>query len=82
MMERFYRLEAGLDDKEFLPRYFEVRFGQGEDIPPLKITLTGGDVIYINGKIDRIDAKTGKMFARTLQTSAKTSMMQSMKVVS
>ncbi|HBO84296.1 MAG TPA: hypothetical protein DD641_04855 [Deltaproteobacteria bacterium] len=58
MMERFYRLEAGLDDKEFLPRYFEVRFGQGEDIPPLKITLTGGDVIYINGKIDRIDAST------------------------
>ncbi len=39
----------------FTPLGHEIRFGEGEDIPPIVVELEDGEVIYLEGRIDRVD---------------------------
>ncbi|WP_026476627.1 helicase-exonuclease AddAB subunit AddB [Alkaliphilus transvaalensis] len=39
----------------FTPLGQEIRFGQGEEIPPIVVELDNGEVIYLEGRIDRVD---------------------------
>jgi len=40
----------------FEPIGYEVGFGQGEAYPPIEVELTDGEKIYLEGRIDRVDA--------------------------
>lgn len=40
---------------QFMPLYLEAGFGHGETLPPLILTLPGGESLELNGRIDRID---------------------------
>lgn len=39
----------------FQPNGYEIRFGRGSSLPPLKVNLDCGEHMYIEGRIDRID---------------------------
>jgi ATP-dependent helicase/nuclease subunit B len=40
---------------DFNPVGYEVSFGEGRRFPPIEIELNGGDVVYLEGRIDRVD---------------------------
>ncbi len=40
----------------FDPLGYEIGFGEGEKLPPIVIELDSGEKVYLNGRIDRVDA--------------------------
>lgn len=44
----------------FRTRVIEARFGPGEALPPVKLTLWDGQICYLEGRIDRIDFFEGE----------------------
>jgi len=45
-----------LKRSSFEPVGYEIDFGDNGDYPPIKIELSGGEEIYLTGRIDRLDA--------------------------
>ncbi len=41
-------------NSDFTPKYFEKRFGKGQDIPPIKLTAKSGEIL-VKGVVDRVD---------------------------
>lgn len=39
----------------FMPLGYEIRFGTGQVLPPLRIELQNGERMYLEGRIDRVD---------------------------
>ncbi len=48
-------LSSELSRSNFQPGSYEIRFGRGGSLPPLKISLDDGESMYIEGRIDRVD---------------------------
>lgn len=56
MTQRAVRaLTSHLKNGEFVPKGYEVQFGEGQSFPPIHITLNEQQSIEIRGTIDRID---------------------------
>lgn len=59
-----------LEDSDFKPMFFEmsVNTRSNADLPPVRIELSDGSFVYINGQIDRVDAfeKNGKVYFRII----------------
>ena len=49
----------GAKQSAFSPQSAEVKFGYGEGIPPVALTLKDGSTVYVRGIIDRIDRYEG-----------------------
>ncbi|MBR1779373.1 MAG: exodeoxyribonuclease V subunit gamma [Clostridia bacterium] len=65
----------GLSQSEFKATDFELKIGKNGKVPALKLKLSSGEYIEVEGKIDRVDTyqKDGKSFVRVVdyKTGAK-----------
>lgn len=48
-------LSSELQRSNFEPCQYELRFGRGSALPPLKVDLDDGNSMYVEGRIDRVD---------------------------
>lgn len=59
-----------MEDSDFIPRFFEMKISGREeaDLPAVRIKLSDGSEVYINGQIDRVDAfeRDGKVYFRVI----------------
>lgn len=53
-----WHLVCELRQSRFVPTDFELKIGEGEEIPPLSIKLKDGSEVNVIGKIDRVDVFT------------------------
>lgn len=53
---------------EFRPKFVELAFGPGGQIPPVGITLPDGSLMQLSGRIDRVDEaeKDGNVYLRVI----------------
>lgn len=49
-----YNLYTSLKRSKFTPKYFEKRFGKGQDVEAVKLSAKSGD-IFVKGVVDRVD---------------------------
>lgn len=63
-----WTLTQHLKRGDFKPRGHEVSFGMGGDLPPLVVELANGQVMYLEGRIDRIDLleEAGQTYVKVL----------------
>ncbi|MBE6574065.1 MAG: hypothetical protein E7652_06705 [Ruminococcaceae bacterium] len=63
-------LSQEFENSDFIPKFFEmtVNAKEGSDLPPVRIELSDGSYVYINGQIDRVDAfeRDGKVYFRVV----------------
>ncbi|MEQ8201268.1 MAG: PD-(D/E)XK nuclease family protein, partial [Syntrophomonadaceae bacterium] len=50
-----WELTRQLQQGEFQPRHFEVGFGPGQMFPAIEVELGDGRLMYLEGRIDRVD---------------------------
>ncbi|MDR5659332.1 helicase-exonuclease AddAB subunit AddB [Serpentinicella sp. ANB-PHB4] len=54
---------------DFTPYGHEVRFGENQSIPPIEVVLENGEVLYLEGRIDRVDVfedESGEVYYRVI----------------
>ncbi len=49
-----FSVYKSLKNSNFTPKYFEKRFGKGQDVPAIKLTAKSGE-IFVKGVVDRVD---------------------------
>lgn len=63
-----WTLTQHLTRGDFKPHGHEVSFGGGGDLPPLVVELANGQVMYLEGRIDRIDLleESGQTYVKVM----------------
>lgn len=54
-----WTLTQHIQSGQFKPIGYEIRFGRGGDLPPIEIILEDGEILYLEGRIDRADVYEG-----------------------
>lgn len=57
----FWTLIEHIKKGEFIPYGHEIPFGEGHRIPAILIELEDGEILYLEGRIDRIDILRGEL---------------------
>ena len=62
------RLQAEFKESDFIPVEFEAEIDRRKEIKPLRLTLSDGSTVWIEGKVDRIDLfeNEGKRYIRVI----------------